>query len=184
MRKTMLQYPVPVYPERIEEVSDTDQLIPYARRALQRTSGRGELGTIKPGEKVLLVAPPGQDRLVLEAIMHGFNEKGIEVASIGEEEVAGIPREKLSKQNQREGWAEVYWRDEIVEILGLEKRTLIEVKWYLEGFLIVILSMFISTIKSLWAQEDGVFTESLWGSMVQSSAGRGCMIVLKLSKAK
>jgi len=134
MRKTMLQYPAPVYPERIEEVSDTDQLMPYARRALQRTSGRGELGTIKPGEKVLLVAPPGQDRLVLEAIMHGFNEKGIEVASIGEEEVAGIPREKLSKQNQREGWAEVYWRDEIVEILGLEKRTLIEVKWYLEGF--------------------------------------------------
>ena len=35
------------------------------------------------------------------AVERYFKEKGIEVASIGEEEVAGIPREKLSKQKFR-----------------------------------------------------------------------------------
>lgn len=126
MSRDALQYPAPRYPERPEEPTAVDQLMPYARKAVQKTAGLGTMGNVKPGEKVLLAVPAGQHELAVEAVIRALKEKGIAAEAIGEPEIAGIPEKKLSKQSPLEGWVELYWRDETIQMLGLEPRTIIE----------------------------------------------------------
>lgn len=115
-----LQYPVPCQPEYPQRVASVDELMPGARKAVNRKVGRGALGVLSPGDTVLLVYPPIQDVMVLKAIIEALKEKGIKAEGVGEHEIMGRPLEKFSKISAEDAWVELNWREEVSEVLDLE----------------------------------------------------------------
>ncbi len=115
-----LQYPVPrqpVYPQRVARVED---LMPGARKAVERRVGRGALGILKPSDRVAIIYPPIQDEMVLKAILEALNEKGITAEGIGEHEVIGQSLKNLTKISAEDAWLELHWRKQVTKILNLE----------------------------------------------------------------
>lgn len=123
MSKCYSLFPSPAFPDYLNPPKSLNDLIPAARNALSRVAGRGALGSVKSGEKVLIVIPPApiQDTLVLEAIKIAFREKGIPVESISESEI-GIspPIEEINYMSAEDGWKELFWRDEITAMMPPE----------------------------------------------------------------
>ncbi len=137
MSEITLQYPVPRQPSYVENPT-VDELMPFARKAVERTGGRGPLGQVKPGDKALLVVPPGQEEAVLDAIIQAFKEKGIEAESVGDYELQGLALEQLQTESAAEGWKEITHflaSKEATRILGIEEPIYIDAKPYLKGFL-------------------------------------------------
>lgn len=124
MSKMTLQYPPPRQPDFPAKAANIDELMPNARKAIEKTLGRGRLGLAKPSDKVLIVVPPDQDKLALNAIIQAFREKGIEAESLPEHKLVGVPLEKLTMVSAADGWLELNWREEVSEMLGMEPPTL------------------------------------------------------------
>lgn len=74
MTTNRFPFPEPRYPDYLKSPTSIDDLLPVARKALERTTGRGALGLAKPGDKVLIVTPCSliQDRLVVDAVLRAF----------------------------------------------------------------------------------------------------------------
>lgn len=95
MTTNRFPFPEPRYPDYLKTPTSIDDLLPAARKALQRTTGRGALGLAKTGDKVLIVTPCSliQDRIVVEAVLQAFKEKGISADAVAEPEIGlGLPQ--------------------------------------------------------------------------------------------
>ena len=95
-------------------------LMPGARKAVERRIGRGALGILKPSDHVVIIYPPIQNEMVLKAILEALKEKGIAAEGVGEHEVTGQPLENLTKISAEDAWLELHWRKEVTKILNLE----------------------------------------------------------------
>ena len=76
MIKDIMNFPASRYPSYSFPES-IDDLMPAARKALERTTGRGALGKVKPKEKVIIITPEiprVQDSNVLDAVIKAFKE--------------------------------------------------------------------------------------------------------------
>lgn len=95
-----------------------DEVLPAVREALKRTTGPGALGSVQPGERVLLVIPADQDPMILDAALRAFVEKGVQVIVKYEHEVGvSAPPEQLTRTSISEGWKEVLWKEPIAAML-------------------------------------------------------------------
>ena len=110
-------YPWPRQSDYLIKPSSNEDLISAARRALQRTTGRGALGLVNTGDKVLIVTPEVpkvQDPIILNIIIKAFQEKGIEATAISEGEIYST--NKLDEDEYLnscvDGWKEIFWREE------------------------------------------------------------------------
>jgi len=135
MGKGVLPYPAPRQPDFPATATSIDQLMPNARKAVEKTAGRGRLGLAKPDDKVLIVTSPTQEDLAVEAILAAFKEKGIEADVVSEYELTGIPREKAPLISAEEGWLELNWRAETSKILNLERPLRIDGRYDLADYL-------------------------------------------------
>ncbi len=79
MTTNRFPFPEPRCPEYLKTPKSANDLLPTARKALERTTGRGALGLAKPGDQVLIVTPtpPAQNLMVVEAVLEAFREKNI-----------------------------------------------------------------------------------------------------------
>lgn len=114
MSTNRFPYPLPCYPDYLNAPKSVDDLMPAAREALKRTTGRAALGLAQPGDKVLIVAPPPpvQDLMVLQAFLEAFKEKGISAQSVFEPETGTWPPpEEMKSLSAEDGWKEIFWRD-------------------------------------------------------------------------
>lgn len=141
-------FPSPRYPlgyGQSLEAADDEQLLAAARKALERAKGRGALGVVEPGERVLVIvpSPPDQDLAVLDYFKTAFSEKSVTFDWVTEQE-AGVclPTEELEFQSAADGWKEVLWRRETAamypsEIAGARPRSFHDTqsRRHLEGFL-------------------------------------------------
>ena len=109
MENAILKYFAPRQPERLDN-PNFDELMPFARKAVNNTGGRVPLGLIKPGEKLLIVHFAHQDKLVIDVITEAFKEKDIEVEFVPDYEVVGIPFNDLASFSVEEGWNEITWK--------------------------------------------------------------------------
>jgi hypothetical protein len=114
-----LMYPVPRQPSYPQKVVKLDDLLPAARKAAERKIGRGALGVLKPSDLVLIVYPPIQDSIVLQAIVVALKEKGIAAEILGEHELIGQSPDKFTKISAADPWVELNWREQVTRILGL-----------------------------------------------------------------
>ncbi|UCH00461.1 MAG: hypothetical protein JSU78_00275, partial [Deltaproteobacteria bacterium] len=119
MSSITLQYPVPRQPKFPQEVASVDELMPGARKSIERTVGRGALGVLKPDDTALFIYPPNQDEMVLKALVAAVKEKGITVECVGEHEIIGEPLEKFTPVSAEDAWLELNWRKEAEDMLGL-----------------------------------------------------------------
>jgi hypothetical protein len=115
-----LQYPAPRQPLYSQKVTRIEELMPSARKAVERRVGRGALGILKPSDHVVIIYPPIQNEMVLKAILEALKEKGIAAEGVGEHEVTGQPLENLTKISAEDAWLELHWRKEVTKILNLE----------------------------------------------------------------
>ncbi len=123
MTTNRFPFPEPRYPDYLKTPNSIDDLLPPARKAVERTTGRGALGLAKPGDKVLIVTPCSliQDRLVVEAVLQAYKEKGISADAVTEQEIGmGLPPEQLEKMSAEDGWKEIFWREQNTEMLPPE----------------------------------------------------------------
>ena len=54
----------------------TEELLPYARKAVEQTYGRSALGPIDAGDRILVIAPQSQDQRTFEIVKTAMLEKG------------------------------------------------------------------------------------------------------------
>ncbi len=100
---TPYNYPSPRTTEYKKPTSIEDCL-PQARLLAKKTVGRGALGPIKKGDKILIVTLADQDEYVKEAVTQALIEEGAEkVDFIFENELGEIEPRKF---NVEEGWKE------------------------------------------------------------------------------
>jgi len=111
-------YPAPRRPGYLLAAGrDEATLRRAAERAMVRTSGRGALGLVKPGDVVLLVVPPYQDIGVLEAIIWALARRRIRADAVNETEIGVTSQAAPSPDSPLDGWKEVMWRDEFTALL-------------------------------------------------------------------
>ena len=75
MTSNVLGFPAPRYPT-YSSLNSIEDLMPAARKALDRTAGRGALGKVQPGQKVILITPEiprVQDPVALEAVLEAVS---------------------------------------------------------------------------------------------------------------
>lgn len=107
MSANLFPYPPPCHPD-LRAPRSMDDLMPSAREAVKRTSGRGALGKAQPGDRVLIIAPPPpvQDPMVLQAVLEAFKEKGISAKAVTESEAGILSSSGGIGESFRRGWLE------------------------------------------------------------------------------
>ncbi len=107
------KYPSPRFPSYLKPPKSVAELMPSARAAVRQTAGRTPLGLAKAGQKVLLLVPPRQDAMVIQAIIAAMKERGVEAQAVYEYELRGVSRAEALKdplQTGADGWTEICFR--------------------------------------------------------------------------
>lgn len=113
-------FPGPRQPDYLAQVGPNEEaaLEVAAQGAVNRTTGRGALGRVSPGDVVLLVVPPLQNRSVLDAIVTAFSNKNIRAHAVDEVDIGvSPPLSEIARTSPYDGWKEVMWRAELAEML-------------------------------------------------------------------
>lgn len=103
-------YPAPRFPSYLKPPRGIDDLMPAARAAVRQIGGRTPLGLAKPGQRVLLVVPTRQDRMVVDAIIRAYRERGVQADFVLEHEARGLTLEQARHEplyTGEEGWREI-----------------------------------------------------------------------------
>jgi hypothetical protein len=68
--------------------------MPFARAAVRQTGGRTPLGLVEKGMGALIVTEVVADAMVMQAIKRAYEERGVKVYIVSEDELLGINREE------------------------------------------------------------------------------------------
>ncbi len=93
-------YPAPRFPSYLKPPKSIDDVMPFARAAVRQTGGRTPLGLVEKGMATLIVSEAGADAMVMQAIRRAFEERGVKVYIVPENELLGIAREEALKAVQ------------------------------------------------------------------------------------
>ena len=93
-------YPEPRYPAYAAKPKSVDDVMPFARDAVRQTAGRTPLGLVKQGQTVLIVAPASDNDILLDAIKRAYEERGVKVQIVFDNDLLGIKREDALKVAQ------------------------------------------------------------------------------------
>ena len=100
---TVYNYPGPIAPE-YKKPTSVKECLPQARLLAKKTVGRGAMGPVKKGDRLLIVTLADQNKYVKEAISQALMEEGAEkVEYILENELSGG---KPRVFNTEQGWKE------------------------------------------------------------------------------
>src|SRR5258705_1256839 len=94
------KYPAPRFPSYLKPPKSIEDVMPFARAAVRQTGGRTPLGLVEKGMATLIVSEAGADAMVMQAIRRAFEERGVKVYIVPENELLGIGREEALKAVQ------------------------------------------------------------------------------------
>ncbi len=96
-------FPKPIAPV-YEKPTSVEDCLPRARLMAKKQHGRGAMGPVRKGDRLLIVTLPDQDEYVKEATIQALREAGAEkVDFIYEQELTG---KELAKLSVEDGWKE------------------------------------------------------------------------------
>lgn len=83
------------FPAYLRKPRTVEEMMSAARAAVTQTGGRVPLGLANKGDEVLIVVPWDADRMVQEAIVRAYADRGVKAHIGWENELAGVPRADL-----------------------------------------------------------------------------------------
>ena len=89
-------YPEPRFPSYLKPPSSIDEVMPYIRPLVRsRTGLQGAgLGIAEKGETVLFIVATDAEDMIVEAVVKGMSERGVNTIVKRDYEIVGIPREE------------------------------------------------------------------------------------------
>ena len=78
--------------------------MPFARAAVRQTGGRTPLGLVEKGMGALIVSEVSADAMVMQAIKKAYEERGVKVYIVSEDELLEINKEEAQKAIQAMHW--------------------------------------------------------------------------------
>lgn len=112
------EFPDPRY-ANFEYPESYEGLLKITQDVIDREEGRGALGNVEQGEKVLIITEPEQSKTAMDAIREVWSEKGVETVLLPMEDLSPVSFEPMSAF--RDGWREVFWREQNAKLLGEEE---------------------------------------------------------------
>ena len=115
------KYPAPRFPSYLRPAKSIDDVMPFARAAVRQTGGRTPLGLVEKGMGALIVTEVSADAMVMQAIKKAYEERGVKVYIVSEDELCGINKEEAQKAMRamrwytgEQGYMEVrHWLDDL-----------------------------------------------------------------------
>jgi hypothetical protein len=98
------KYPAPRFPSYLRPAKSLDDIMPFARAAVRQTGGRTPLGLVEKGMAALIVSEVTADAMVIQAIKKAYEERGVKVYIVSEDELLGINKEEAQKAIQAMNW--------------------------------------------------------------------------------
>jgi hypothetical protein len=98
------KYPAPRFPSYLRPPKSIDDVMPFARAAVRQTGGRTPLGLVEKGMGALIVTEVVADAMVMQAINKAYEERGVKVNVVSEDELLGINKEEAQKAIQATRW--------------------------------------------------------------------------------
>ena len=93
-------YPPPRFPSYLKPPKSIDDVMPFARAAVRQTGGRTPLGLVEKGSATLIVSEVAADPMIMQAIKRAFEERGVKVYIVAENELLGVTRDDAVKAMQ------------------------------------------------------------------------------------
>src|SRR5262249_58228475 len=111
----------PRFPSYWRPQNSIDDVMPFARAAVRQTGGRTPLGLVEKGMGALIVTEVVADAMVMQAIKKAYEERGVKVYVMSEDELLGINKEEAQKAMRamrwytgEQGYMEVrHWLDDL-----------------------------------------------------------------------
>ena len=98
------KYPAPRFPSYLRPPKSIDDVMPFARAAVRQTGGRTPLGLVEKGMSALIVSEVSADAMVMQAIKKAYEERGVKVYIVSEDELLEINKEEAQKAIQAMHW--------------------------------------------------------------------------------
>jgi hypothetical protein len=98
------KYPAPRFPSYLRPPKSIDDVMPFARAAVRQTGGRTPLGLVEKGMGALIVSEVSADAMVMQAIKKAYEEHGVKVYIVSEDELLEINKGEAQKAIQAMHW--------------------------------------------------------------------------------
>jgi len=98
------KYPAPRFPSYLRPPKSIDDVMPFARAAVRQTGGRTPLNLVEKGMGALIVSEVSADAMVMQAIKKAYEERGVKVYILSEDELLEINKEEAQKAIQAMRW--------------------------------------------------------------------------------
>jgi hypothetical protein len=97
-------YPPPRFPSYIKPPKSIEEVMPFARAAVRQTGGRTPLGLVEKGMTVAIFTEPTAEEMVLQAIKRAYEERGVKVQIVPEQQLLGVSQEEALKAVKISRW--------------------------------------------------------------------------------
>jgi hypothetical protein len=98
------KYPQPRFPSYLKPPKSVEEIMPFARAAVRQTGGRTPLGLVEKGTAAAIFSEPTAEEMVLQAIKKAYEERGVKVYIVPEQELLGIGKEEALKAIKASRW--------------------------------------------------------------------------------
>src|SRR5262249_37053342 len=98
------KYPAPRFPSYLRPPKSIDDVMPFARAAVRQTGGRTPLGLVEKGMATMIVTEVNADPMIMQAIKKAYEERGVKVYIMSEDELLGINKEEAQKAMRAVRW--------------------------------------------------------------------------------
>src|ERR671924_1258378 len=98
------KYPAPRFPSYLKPPKNIEDVMPFARAAVRQTGGRTPLGLVEKGMTVAIFTEPTAEEMVLQAIKRAYEERGVKVQIVPEQQLLGVSQEEALKAVKTSRW--------------------------------------------------------------------------------
>lgn len=99
-----MKYPAPRFPSYLKPPKSIEDIMPFARAAVRQVGGRTPLGLVEKGMIALIVTEVTADDMVMQAIKRAYEERGVKVYIVPEQELVGVRKEDALKAVKAARW--------------------------------------------------------------------------------
>src|SRR5688500_849478 len=98
------KYPAPRFPSYVTPPKSIEAVMPFARAAVRQTGGRTPLGLVEKGQTVAIFTEPMAEDMILQAIRRAYEERGVKVQIVPENQLLGVSKEEAMKAVKANRW--------------------------------------------------------------------------------
>jgi hypothetical protein len=98
------KYPAPRFPSYVRPPKSIEDVMPFARAAVRQTGGRTPLGLVEKGQTVAIFTEPMAEDMILQAIKHAYEERGVKIQVVPEHQLLGVSKDEAMKAVKANRW--------------------------------------------------------------------------------